>query len=239
MFLGGTNFTLHYGFLRGNLKGYFKDHEFRFYLAVIFITSTLILILNDWNPFHISLGAQIRYSFFHQISIMTSCGYAAHDFELWTAVTQLLLLIVMFFGGMAGSTSGGLKIIRVFILYKMARVTARQMIHPRGIFPVRLGDRIINDDILHQISSFFLLYITAFLLGSAILTICKLDLISAISGTAACLNTCGPGLGSVGPMDNYAHLPALGKWTLSLEMLVGRLEIYTVLVLFSKSYWEK
>jgi trk system potassium uptake protein TrkH len=238
MFIGGTNFNLHYFFLRGNLKSYFRDHEFRFYLFIVLSFSLMILVVNNWNLFHLSLGAKIRHSLFQEVSIMTSTGYVSHDFELWNQTPQLLLLIVMFFGGMAGSTSGGIKMVRVFILYKQARLITRQMIHPRGVFPVRLGAKVIDDEILKQIGSFFLLYLTAFLLGSTILTLCKLDILSAISGTAACLNTCGPGLGSVGPMDNYSQVPALGKWTLSAIMLVGRLEIFTILILFSRSYWK-
>ena len=149
-----------------------------------------------------------------------------------------MLLALMFVGGMAGSTGGGMKTMRWLILIKEARMQLRQLLHPRGVFPVRLGERVIKEEVIKNIFGFFLLYMLLFFLGSIIMTMLGLDFISAIGASAACLNNIGPGLGIVGPTDNYSIIHPLGKWVLTGLMLFGRLEVYTVIILFSRSYWK-
>lgn len=238
MFLAGCNFALHFRALRGKISVYHKDPEFKFYLGVI-VFSVLILLLAIPSPLFASMESKIRHIVFQTVSIMTTTGYGTHDFELWGPAGHFLLLTLMFIGGMAGSTGGGIKTMRISILIKQARMELRQIIHPRGVFPVRLGKRVIGDEVVRNVTSFFLLYIILFIVGALCLTLLKLDIVTSIGASAACLNNIGPGLGSVGPTDNYAQIPLLGKWILTSLMLMGRLEVYTLLILFSRSFWKK
>ncbi len=238
MFLAGANFALHFRALRGNVKSYWKDPEFKFYLSAVIGSAAVLLIFNSPKLFD-SAGSQIRHTLFQTVSIMTTTGYGTHDFEIWSSTGQFLLLTLMFVGGMAGSTGGGMKNMRVFLLIKQARMELRHLVHPRGIFPVRLGEKVISDDVMKNIFGFFLLYMMLFFFGAVVMTFMKLDFVSAIGASAACLNNIGPGLGAVGPTDNYAAVPLLGKWVLAGLMLVGRLEVYTVVILFSRSYWRR
>jgi len=237
MIAAGCNFALHFRALRGNFKSYFRDVEFRFYISVMLASIILLHIFNYSDLFN-NAHDRVRHTAFQVVSIMTTTGYATRDFETWAPIGHFLLLGLMFVGGMAGSTGGGMKTMRIMILIKQARMEIRQLVHPRGIFPVRLGQQVISDDVLKKVSGFALLYMLLFFLGAIIMTFFDLDIVTAIGASAACLNNIGPGLGLVGPTDNYYHLPALGKWVLSMLMLVGRLEVYTVVILFSRSFWK-
>ena len=238
MVLAGCNFALHFRTLRGDFKSYYKDSEFRFYLAMIVISVSVLLIFNSSGLFN-SGGEELRHTSFQVVSIMTTTGYGTHDYENWVPSAHLLLLTLMFVGGMAGSTGGGMKTMRIFILFKQARMELRQIIHPRGIFPVRLGKRVISDEVVRNIFGFFLLYVLLFVIGALAMTFLGLDILTSIGASAACLNNIGPGLGDVGPTDNYSCIPLLGKWILTGLMLIGRLEVYTVIVLISRSFWRK
>jgi trk system potassium uptake protein TrkH len=145
----------------------------------------------------------------------------------------------MFIGGCAGSTGGGMKIIRLFVLIKFVRTEIKKLLHPQAVIPTRIGTHVIPREIVTNVLGFFILMMTLFTLGVAIMSILGLDLISSLGVVAATLGNIGPGLGSVGPTDNYAHIPFVGKWILSFFMLAGRLEIYTVLILFAPSFWKK
>jgi len=238
MALAGCNFALHYHALKGKVNSYFKDTEFRFYIGVLAVSSILLIAANPSDLFE---GGEnkIRHTVFQVVSIMTTTGYGTHDYEMWAPSGHLLLLILMFVGGMAGSTGGGIKTMRVLILIKQARLELRQIIHPRGVFPVRLRSRVIGNDIIFNVFGFFLLYTLLFVAGALFLAFLNIDIVTAIGAAAACLNNIGPGLGLVGPTDNYHHLPQIGKWALAALMLLGRLEVYTVMVIFSRSYWKK
>lgn len=238
MVLAGCNFALHFRTLRGDFKSYYRDSEFRFYLTMIVIAVAVLLIFNSGGLFS-SGGEKFRHTVFQVISIMTTTGYGTHDYELWAPAAHFLLLTLMFVGGMAGSTGGGMKTMRIYILIKQARMELRQIIHPRGIFPVRLGKRVISDEVVRNIFGFFLLYILLFVAGALAMTFFGLDILTSIGASAACLNNIGPGLGGVGPTDNYSSIPLLGKWILTGLMLIGRLEVYTVIVLISRSFWKK
>jgi len=238
MIFAGVNFALHFRALKGDLKVYPRDPEFRFFLTVIAGAIVLLLIFSYPGLFN-GFGEQLRHTVFQVVSIMTTTGYVTHDFESWTPTGHFILLALMFIGGMAGSTGGGMKTMRIFIIIKQARMELRQIIHPRGVFPVRLGKRVISDEVVKNIFGFFLLYALFFILGAVVMTFFKLDLVSAIAASAACLNNIGPGLGAVGPTDNYYLIPALGKWVLCGLMLLGRLEVYTVVILFSRFYWKR
>lgn len=245
MFLAGTNFALHYRALRGDVISYFKDTEFRFYCVVILLS----IILVSWNtvkfenangtiPYD-SVGAAIRYGAFQVLSITTTTGYGSADFEMWPALSQFVLVTLMFYGGCAGSTGGGMKQLRFLLLIKQSGAEIKRLIFPHAVLPVRVNDRVVPSEVLTHVLGFFFFFIGIFAIVTCIMATLGLDLISAAGCTIATMGNIGPGLGSVGPVDNYAHIATAGKFILTFCMLLGRLEIYTVLILFSPNYWKK
>jgi len=173
------------------------------------------------------------------ISIVTTTGYCTADYEQWGSLAKLLLFFLMFVGGCAGSTGGGMKNIRIMILLKHGVRQLRKLLHPQAVIPVRYGGRGIQEEVVSSIVGFFLLYIFIFVFVSIIMASMGLDIISAVASVAATIGNIGPGLGDVGPVDNYAGIPVAGKWLLSVCMLLGRLEIYTVLLLLMPEFWRK
>ena len=237
MFVAGVNFTLHFRAITGNYKVHLKDYEFRVYLSIICI-ATLLIFFNissansDWshNSFLISL--------FESLAMLTGTGYAIADYELWPFFSQHLLLIIMFFGAMGGSTSGGMKIARIILLIKYAATETRRMLHARAIIPIRIGDRFISDEVVRNTLGFSLIYLSVFVLTAFVLTAFNLDLLSAIGASASAIGNVGPAFGAFGPTDSYALLHPIGKWMLTICMLLGRLEIFTIMVLFSRTFWK-
>jgi len=238
MLLAGINFSLHYRLLLGNLKGFWKNSELHFFLCVFLISSALIAINLRLNFFD-SLVPSLRYASFQVASILTTTGYSSNNFGVWPAFPQCLLLLLMFIGGCTGSTGGGIKCFRIMLLLKQGYRELYRMIHPRAVIPVKLSGKSISTGIMEGVWGFFYLYLFLFATISLIMTLLGLDLITAISSVAACIGNIGPGLSAVGPAENYSHIPTLGKWLLSFSMLVGRLEIYTVIVLFVPEFWKK
>lgn len=245
MFLAGTNFALHYRALRGDVTSYFKDTEFRFYGVVIIVTITLI----SWNivtfknvdgevPYN-SVGDAIRYAAFQVMSITSTTGYGTADFEMWPALSQFILVTLMFYGGCAGSTGGGMKQMRFLLLIRQSGAEIKRLIFPHAVLPVRVNDRVVPPEVLTHVLGFFFFFIGIFAIVTCIMTTLGLDLITAAGCTIATMGNIGPGLGDVGPIDNYALIPTAGKFILTFCMLLGRLEIYTVLILFSPNYWKK
>ena len=238
IFIAGVNFTLHFKALTGNIRGYFKDYEFNVYLSITLL-STLFIFINissassDWshNSFLISL--------FQSVAILTGTGYANADYELWPFFSQYLLLILMFFGAMGGSTSGGMKLTRIILLIKYAVTETRRMLHARAIIPIKIGKRIISDEIVRNTLGFSLIYLSVFVLTALVLSGLNLDFQSAIGASASAIGNIGPAFGAFGPTDNYALLHPLGKWLLTFCMLLGRLEIFTVMVLFTRIFWKQ
>ena len=237
MFIAGVNFTLHFRAITGNYKSYFKDYEFKVYFSILFF-ATMLIFLNisfsnsDWshNSFLISL--------FQSLALMTGTGYSNADYELWPFFSQLLLFFMMFFGAMGGSTSGGMKIARVILLIKYAATETRRMLHSRAIIPIRIGDRTIGDDVIRNTLGFFLIYLSFFVLTALVLTALNYDFTSSLSVAASAIGNVGPAFGSFGPTDNYALLHPIGKWMMTFCMLLGRLEIFTIMVLFSRTFWK-
>ncbi|MDP6338915.1 MAG: potassium transporter TrkG [Candidatus Marinimicrobia bacterium] len=237
MFIAGVNFTLHFRALSGNLKGYYKDPEFLTYLGITFgVTFFIYLNLasasSNWS--HDNFLA----SMFQSVSILTTTGYGTTDYEIWPYFSQYLLLILMFIGGMGGSTGGGMKIARIILLLKYAATETRRMLHSRAIIPIRIGERYISEDVVRNTLGFFLFYMSIFMITTLILTTLNLDLSSSIGAAASAIGNIGPGLGAFGPTDNYALLHPIGKWMLTICMLLGRLEIFTIMVLFSRTFWK-
>ena len=237
MFLAGTNFALHYRLLRGDFKAHIRNSEFRVYVAIIGVATLLILtdtIFRYENAFH-----AIQDTLFQVLSIGSTTGYGTADFETWSATSQFILFGLMFIGGSAGSTSGGIKILRFILLVKFTFNELARLIHPHAVLPVRYDGVAIPREVVSNVLGFFGLFLLLYAGGIVILTALGMDFISALTAAVATLGNIGPGLGSVGPTDNYGHLSAATKWVLSAMMLMGRLELYTVVVLLSPGYWRK
>ena len=238
MFIAGANFTLHYKALHGNVKSLLKDREFLFYTAVIAL-STLIITTQLRVYIYNSILEALRYASFQVVSITTTTGFVTADYDQWPALSKNILLILMFIGGCAGSTGGAIKNIRILILIKKAGREFQKILHPHAIKPIYVGDKKISDEVVSNITSFFMLYMIIFVICTLIMTTLGLDMLSALSSVAATLGNVGPGLGLVGPSQNYAFIPDIGKIVLSICMLLGRLEIYTVLILVIPEFWKK
>ena len=244
MFLAGTNFALHYRVLRGDFKAYFRDTEFKFYCTVIAVSITLI----SWNTIRFqvdgdipydSMWTSLRYATFQVTSIITTTGYGTADYEQWPALSQFILVTLMFYGGCAGSTGGGMKQVRFLLLIKQSGAEIKRLMFPHAVLPIRVNDRVVPPEVMTNVLGFFFFFIGIFAIVTCIMATLGLDLISAAGATIATMGNIGPGLGSVGPTDNYAHIHTTGKYVLSFCMLLGRLELYTVLILFSPNFWRR
>lgn len=238
MLVAATNFSLHYRFMKREFKSYIKNNEFRLLIFLI-CSATLLIGMHTFLHHYSNAEMAFRKTLFQVTSILTTTGYTTADFEQWAFSSQFILFLLMFIGGCAGSTGGGMKIIRLYVLIKFVFAEIRRLMHPKAVIPIRVGNTVIPRDIVRNILGFLALMTGLFICGVIVMTILGLDLVSAFAAVAATLNNIGPGLGSVGPTDNYAHIPLIGKWVLTFFMLAGRLEIYTVLVLLAPSFWKK
>ncbi len=238
MLVAGINFSLHYQVLQGRPKALWRDPEFRFFAGLI-LAFVVICTFDMYKTVYESLVQAFRYSAFQVVSILTTTGYATADYEKWTPLPQAILLFCMFLGGSAGSTGGGMKCLRIMLLVKHGYRELMHLIHPRAVTPVKLGGRVVPNDVLHSVWGFFILYLGLFIVSSFLVAAQGVDVVTAFASVAATIGNIGPGLGAVGPADNYAAMPVLAKWLLSLCMLLGRLEIYTIIVLFVPEFWRK
>lgn len=240
MFIAGANFLLHYrALMKGDLKGYYKDDEFLFYTGVVlFCTVTTIINLMLFKIYPTVIAA-FRYAIFSVVSIVTTTGYVTTDFAKWPAYSHYILFILMFIGGCAGSTGGAIKCVRIFILLKSAYGYIFKLIHPKSVRSIRFSGKIVPPEIIQSIQSLFFLYIGIFVIASLFMAWLGLEIITAMSAVAATLGNVGPGLGAVGPVENYSHISIVGKWVLSLCMLLGRLEIYAVIIFLVPEFWRK
>lgn len=238
MFLAGVNFSLHYLALRGKFIEFIRNEEFLFYAGLTMVGTILIVLLNMGSVYD-NFFDNLRFSAFQVVSIMTTTGFGTADYELWPVLCQYLLIFSMFIGGCAGSTGGGMKVARILLLFKHAQVQVYRLIHPRAVKLVKLGERPVDKEVMQSILGFFALYLGVFVAASFVMAGIGMDLPSAGASVIATLSNIGPGLGSVGPVDNFAHVPAIGKLVLSFCMLLGRLELFTVLVLVFPSFWRK
>jgi trk system potassium uptake protein TrkH len=239
MIMAGVNFTLHFQLLRGRLGDFYRNEELRCYLAIIMVATLVIMLFNGIEGVYSNLGDNLRYSIFQVSSIITTTGFGTADYEGWPVMAQYILIMLMFVGGCAGSTGGGMKVVRILLLFKHVQVQVFRLIHPRAVRLVKLGNRPVDKDVMQAILGFFALFIGTFVAASLLMAACGMDLISGGAAVVACLANIGPGLGTVGPVDNFAHIPDFGKMVLIVCMLMGRLELFTVLVLFFPSFWRK
>lgn len=238
MFLSGTNFTLHYFSLHGKFKKVFKNEEYKWYAFILFSLSIIITFILFFSR-DITFEKAFRDSLFQVVSIGTCTGFATTDYMHWPVIGYSLIFFLMFSGGSVGSTSGGIKIMRHVLLFKNIKLQIKKIIHPTAVIPLRLNEKPVSKDIVTNVIAFFIVYFITFIIGSIILISSGLDLDSAMGGVASCLGGIGPGLGSVGPVSNYAEISIISKWTLSVIMLLGRLELFSVIILFSRSFWRK
>ena len=182
---------------------------------------------------------RVRAVLFQVVSVGTTTGYATEDFDQWPQLMRFALLLLMFTGGCMGSTGGGVKAARLVIYAKVLLRELHHLIYPRGVRPIRIGDRVLDSAIVSNILAFGAAYVATFLFGALVMAACGYDLISSVSASAAALGNIGPGLGAVGPLENWAHLPAVAKWVMSLLMLMGRLELFSVVVLMTPWAWRR
>jgi trk system potassium uptake protein TrkH len=238
MLLAGINFSLHYKLIKGDLTIFGKDPECRvfFVLIVLFI---IMVTFNIHGTVYDSFTRAFRYAAFQVSSIITTTGFVTTDYDLWPSFSRKLLFLCMFLGAMAGSTGGGMKIMRIILLAKHSYCEIFRIIHPHAITSVKLGGRPVPGEVLSSIWGFFLLFLGLFIVAALVMASLGLDMISAFASVAACIGNIGPGLGLVGPAKNYVAIPFVGKWVLIFCMLLGRLEIYTVIVLLIPEYWRK
>lgn len=237
MFIGGVNFSLHFSLLRGNFGAYFRSEEFRVYLGLLLFSITAV----TWMTYSPLVGFEqtLRNASFQVVSISTTTGYGTYDYELWPYFCQLLLIFLMFVGGSAGSTAGGMKMVRVIYTFKSVIDYMGHLIHPKQIKVTKVDHQFVTDDIAKGILNFVLANVGVFTVGSLIMAGTGLDPLTAMTSIVSAISNIGPALGTVGPTENYAHVSDLGKIVLSLCMLVGRLEYFTVLVLILPSLWKK
>lgn len=242
MMLAATSFSLHYFALKGKFSKVFKNEEFRFFLLIIFGSSLIItgfLFFDSYNQYN-DLEKAFRDSWFTVTSIVSCTGFVTADYMKWSPFLWFFIFLLMFSGGCAGSTSGGIKIIRHLLLLKNASLEFKRLLHPSAILPVRLDGKPIRQDIIFNILAFFLIYIIIFAISSFLLSATGVNPVSSMGAVATCMAGIGPGLGDVGgPVSNFSMVPVFGKWILSFMMLIGRLEIFTVFILFAPSYWKK
>lgn len=238
MFCAGISFILHYRFfVRRELK-VFKNRELRFY-SLLTLFSILVLSFFLWGRSYDSFPETLRYVIFQVTSIMSSTGFGTADFALWAPFAQVFLLSLMVVGGSAGSTAGGIKCVRALLLIKQGVRELYLMIHPNAVRPLRIGTQVVSDQVTSAIFAFFYLYILLVGITTFALTLFGLDIITSVSAVISALSNIGPGLGEVGPSLNYGSLPNVVKMLLGFCMIVGRLEIFTVLVLFTPEFWRK
>ncbi len=238
MFLAGTNFALHYLMLKGRIRKALSGMEFRAYLLIILIPALVITISLFFERGY-RLEHAFRGALFNVVSIVTCTGFANEDYMLWPRYAWFLIFLLMFAGGMAGSTSGGIKTVRHVLLFKNVSIALKRLRHKSAVIPVRLDNKPVSAEIIHNVLAIFFLYILTFGIGSLILTATGLDTISSVGAVASCLGGIGPGLETTGPVANYAHLHFIAKWTLSFVMLLGRLELFTLFIIFHPAFWKR
>ena len=238
MFLAGVNFSLHYHALTGKPGRYFRDPEFRFYF-IFLVAASLFITFNVWFAGAASFGRCLRDATFTATSVITTTGFCTADFDQWPNASRLLLVVMMFIGGCAGSTGGGMKVVRVFIMFKKMVRELKQFMRPSAVIQMKLGGKPVEQEIISHISAFFSIFVLIFAIGSFIMTFFTPNLETATTCVIATLGNIGPGLNAVGATQNYSAISPLGQGILTVFMLLGRLELYTVLILFLPSFWRR
>jgi trk system potassium uptake protein TrkH len=239
MFCGGLNFTLFYFVLKGRFKNIFQNEEFRFYIGTVFLVSILtwLVLLNKFPD--TGWEESLRNGLFQVVSILTTTGFGTANYTLWGNFLLLVFFFLMFFGASAGSTSGGIKIVRHMLIVKNGFSEFRRILHPSAVIPVRYNGRAVDQKIIYNILAFFFIYLTVFILGCVVMTAFGYDIVTAAGATISSLGNIGPGIGEVSPEKNFAAFPESAKVFLALLMLVGRLELFTVILILLPGFWKR
>ena len=239
MMLAGINFSLYYHLLTGNFKSFFKDKELRVYIAIVVGATLFIAAMLYFKSVYGSIGEALRYAYFQVCSIITTTGYGTADFDLWPIPCKIVILILMFIGGCAGSTGGGMKVIRIILLCKLLKRGIDKKLHPRASAPLKFDGKPVGVDTLSGVASFAILYFATILAGSLIVSLSGCDIVTSITSVIACVSNIGPGFNLVGPSCNFAFFPGAIKIVMGLLMIAGRLELFTIILLFTPQYWNK
>ncbi len=249
MFLAGSNFVLSYYAFKGKVQKVLKDEEFKYYTIFIIsftIVSALVIYykanvpMSDYQPMVFGHAeAAFRHALFAVVTVITTTGFVSADFTSWTPFLTIFFFGLFFLGGSAGSTAGGIKVMRHLLIIKNGLLEFKRTLHVNAIIPVRYNNKTVKEHIVYNIIAFFVLYMLSFIIGALGLGFMGLDFDSAIGGAASSLGNVGPALGSLNPLSNFNSLPAIGKWWCSFLMLLGRLELFTVLILFTPYFWKK
>ncbi|NCB41844.1 MAG: TrkH family potassium uptake protein [Clostridia bacterium] len=239
MVAAGVNFTLYHTLLSGKIKQFFSDYELRCYLWIVGVSTLFITVMLFVKGFYGNLIESFRYAFFQVASIMTTTGFATADFDLWPAPCKIILFLLMIVGACASSTGGGLKVIRTALLFKIIKRGAYRRLHPNAIVPMRAGDKNMNAGVMSGVASFAILYFFCTFISILLISLENVDMVTATTSVVACISNIGPGLEKVGPTLNYSFYSGASKMLLSILMIAGRLELYTIVLLFTPIYWNK
>jgi len=238
MILAGTNFTLHYYTLHRQFSNVIENQEFKVYLGIIVLVTLYVSVC---LIFFMDTGIEqaFRDALFTVVSILTTTGFVTVDYYHWHYYIWILVFALMFIGGSAGSTGGGMKIIRHLLLVKNSWLEMKRAIHPQAIIPVKYNHKSVSKEIIFNVMAFFLIYMMIFAFGVVVLALIGLDFETSIGATIASLGNIGPGIGGVGPIENYSFFSPFTKWFLSFLMLLGRLELFTILIVLSPAFWRR
>jgi trk system potassium uptake protein len=237
MFLAGISQLVYYHFFKANMKKVRQNEELWFYFAAVLIAGSIVSVILHFNSAK-AFESSFRDGFFQVISIITTTGYTSSNYLVWPVTATILIFILMFSGGMTGSTSGGIKMARHLVVLKNIKNVFVKLNHPNAISPIKLNGKVVDENTNVSIVSFVALYLFIFVVGTLFVTLTGLDNITAASSVASCMAGIGPGLGTVGSLANYAHFPEISKIVLGIVMILGRLEIITVFALFTRTFWK-
>lgn len=238
MLASGVNFTLYYRLYKRKWRDFFQDEELRFYLAIVFTVMLLVTLINFFKGSYETFAESLRGSTFAVASIATTTGFATDDFDKWDTASKFLLMVVMLFGGMAGSTSGGLKQVRTLLFLKFSMMQIKKYIHPRSVETLKINGARLSSEIIQGVLGFLSMYMAFFFIATLLISIQGGDLVTNTTAVITTLNGCGPGLVDVGPSKNFAHLSNISKMVLIICMLAGRLELYTLVILTVPGLWK-
>lgn len=237
MIVSGVNFSLYYSFFRGKSLDLFKDEEFRLYIKIIGF-ATLAIAIDLWLVSYHNIGYSLRDALFQVGSIITTTGYSTADFDMWPTFSKGILLILMFVGASAGSTGGGVKIIRILVIMKLVKREVGKLHHPRAVIPIKINNKVVSNEMVAKINSFLALYLMIFLFSTLLISLEQVDLLTAGSAVVATLSNIGPGLELVGPTQNFTFFSLPTKLWFSFLMLLGRLELFTIIALIAPKNWR-
>lgn len=237
MLIASANFSLHFlAWRHKSLLPYLRDSEYRFFLSIIGLVAIIVIASLIHNSTYDTAASAAQQGLFHLVSVVTTTGFTSSGFAWWQGALPVLLILLSFMGGCAGSTAGGMKVMRIQLMYKQGRKEIVRLVHPNAVLSIKTGGQVISDRVISTVTAFFSMYILCFALTGFALSAAGLDYVTAFSAAAACLNNLGPGLAEVA--NNYASINDTAKWILSFAMLLGRLELFTLLVLFTTTFWR-